>query len=204
MTKTDSNYYRIEMVNASVTLGLALTLCCCCGITIADLAKDLQEFNSLFPRLRIDYIAAKYYIFDEEFQSAVHFVRSNEFFNILHQMRKSPKASELINYLKKSTEGNDLTPVIKDLYELLHNYKISQMVPVDMMRNHELTSFLHEVTQVLPKRQINNFVARKIRVSKPFQKFYDALMDKEFKNLVTEARVSLVEATGWHSNCQFK
>ncbi|XP_034477204.1 uncharacterized protein LOC117783769 [Drosophila innubila] len=177
------------MVSTSVIFGFTLILCCCCVLTVADLAKDLLEFKKLLPRRRIDLIAAKYYIFDEEFQHAVQFVRSNEFSEILKQMQKSPRASNLIDYLKKSTEGQDLTPVMRELQRILHNYEIKQVSPGDI-RNRELSSFLYEVTQVLPRQQMHNLAARKLRESKPFAKFYKALKDKEFKHLVTAARHS--------------
>ncbi|KAL7737649.1 hypothetical protein ACLKA6_007757 [Drosophila palustris] len=179
------------MVNASVTFGPALTLllCCCCGLTVAQLANDLLEFKTLVPRRRIEGIAAKYYIFDLEFRDAANYLRSKDFIDTLKEMQKAEEVAELIHYLESYSEGEDLTPVLNE-FRKLRNYRVSKLGPEDLRLNGELTSFLDEVIPALSRSKIHDLIERKMRQSRPFRKFYRALKNNQFKNLLISARFS--------------
>ncbi|EDW01088.1 GH20644 [Drosophila grimshawi] len=177
------------MTNHSVLIGLLLlsTLCC---LVAADLRADLRDFMALVPRRRINHIAARYYVFDPRFRQAVDFVRSDDFAKTWQQMRKAPDFADLIDYVTEYGSGYDVSSVIDKLPNRLHAYQLSRVVPVDLMLRRDLTTFLHEALQTLPRAQVYSLMARKVREGRDFAKLYKALKDKEFKELVHTARHS--------------
>lgn len=175
-----------------LTVITALVFCCFFSQIVADLRADLRDFLALVPRRRISHIAARYYIFDPRFRQAVEFVRSDEFAKTWQQMRKAPDFADLIDYVTEYGSGYDVTSVVDKLPNRLRSFQLSRVVPVEMMLRRDLSTFLREALQSLPRAQISSLMARKVREGGDFAKFYTALRDKEFRELVDAARVSFV------------
>ncbi|KAH8413742.1 hypothetical protein KR222_005937 [Zaprionus bogoriensis] len=176
------------MVKLTVISALIFICCYCCSFARADLRSDLREFLALVPRRRIGHIAARYYIFDPRFRQAVEYVRSDEFARTWQQMRKAPDFADLIDYVTEYGSGYDVTSVVDKLPNRLRSFQLSRLVPVEMMLRRDLSTFLREAVQSLPRAQISSLMARKVREGGDFAKFYKALRDKEFRELVDTAR----------------
>ncbi|XP_017077748.1 uncharacterized protein LOC108112416 [Drosophila eugracilis] len=168
---------------------LILTIACCSSVS-GDLRADLKDFVALVPRRRIGYIAARYYIFDAKFRQAVEFIRSEEFIRTWQQIRAAPDVVNVINYLTDNGSGYDITTLVDSLPNRLRAYQLSRTVPVELMLRRDLTTFLWDVLQSLPRTRIYSLIALKNRQSGEFSKLYKALRNKEFKELVQRARRS--------------
>ncbi|XP_030558025.1 uncharacterized protein LOC115760700 [Drosophila novamexicana] len=171
---------------SSVLIGLLLSILSC--LAAADLRADLRDFMALVPRRRIGHIAARYYIFDPKFRQAVEFLRSDEFAKTWRQMRMAPDFADLIDYVTESGSGYDVSSVVDKLPNRLRIFQLSRVVPVDMMLRRDLTTFLHEALQSLPRAQFYGLMVRKVREGGDFAKLYKALRDSEFRELVNTAR----------------
>lgn len=180
----------VGMANGWLLFGLVLCAFCC--LAAADLRADLRDFMALVPRRRIGYIAARYYIFDPKFRQAVEFVRSDEFGKTWREMRMAPDFADLIDYVTEYGSGYDVTSVVDKLPNRLRGLQLSRLVPVELMLRRDLSTFLHEAVQSLPRAQFYSLMARKVREGGDFAKFYKALQNKEFRELVSAARVSAV------------
>ncbi|BFG05721.1 protein G12 [Drosophila madeirensis] len=161
-----------------------------CAPTFADLREDLRDFVAIAPRRRIGYIAARYYIFDPRFRQAVGFVRSDEFLKTWQQVRAAPDVAALIDYLNEYGSGYDVTSLVDNLPQRLRAFQLSRTVPVEMMLHRDLTTFLREAVQTLPRAKVYALMSQKVRQGGDFAKFYKALRDKQFKILVDRARNS--------------
>ncbi|XP_065719671.2 protein G12 isoform X2 [Drosophila suzukii] len=155
-----------------------------------DLRADLKDFVALVPRRRIGFIAARYYIFDPKFRQAVEFVRSDEFTTTWKQVRAAPDFVDIINYVTEYGSGYDITTLVDSLPTRLRAYQLSRTVPVELMLRRDLTTFLRDVIQSLPRTRIYSLMSQKVRQSSEFAKLYKALRNKEFKELVQRARRS--------------
>ncbi|ALC41680.1 CG15712 [Drosophila busckii] len=174
------------MMKLTVLLGLLLGL----SLVAADLRADLREFMALVPRRRINYIAARYYIFDPRFRQSVEFIRSADFAQTWQQLRQAPDFADLIDYVTESGSGYDVTSIVDKLPNRLRSYHISRVVPVELMLRRDLSTFLREALQTLPRAQIYSLMSRKLREGKQFAKLYKALRQPEFSELVQTARHS--------------
>ncbi|XP_022222105.2 protein G12 [Drosophila obscura] len=161
-----------------------------CAPTFADLRADLRDFVAIAPRRRIGYIAARYYIFDPRFRQAVGFLRSDEFLKTWQEVRAAPDVAALIDYLNEYGSGYEVTSLVDNLPQRLRNFQLSRTVPVEMMLHRDLTTFLREAVQTLPRAKVYALMSQKVRQGGDFAKFYKALRDKQFKTLVDRARNS--------------
>lgn len=182
---------RVVMAKHLLFFGLVLSALGC--LALADLRADLRDFMALVPRRRIGYIAARYYIFDPRFRQAVDFVRSAEFAQTWRQMRMAPDFADLIDYVTEYGSGYDVTSVVDKLPNRLRALQLSRVVPVELMLRRDLTTFLREAVQTLPRAQFSSLMTRKVREGGDFAKLYRALRDNEFRQLVESARVSAVQ-----------
>ncbi|KAH8284741.1 hypothetical protein KR054_000510 [Drosophila jambulina] len=176
--------------STSVSLLVLVFAISCWSSVSADLRSDLKDFAALVPRRRIGFIAARYYIFDPRFRQAVEFVRSNEFTNTWQQVRAAPDFVNIINYLTEHGSGYDVTTLVDRLIDRLKAFQLSRTVPVELMLRRDLTTFLRDTLQSLPRTRIYSLMAQKVRQSGEFAKLYKALRSKEFKDLVQRARYS--------------
>ncbi|KAH8334810.1 hypothetical protein KR067_000105 [Drosophila pandora] len=173
--------------STSVTVLLAIFAI---GFVAADLRSDLKDFVALLPRRRIGFIAARYYIFDPKFRQSVEFIRSNDFINTWQKVREAPDFVNIINYLSDYGSGYDITSIVDSLPTRLRAYQLSRTVPVELMLRRDLTTFLQDSIQSLPRARIYSLMSQKVRQGGEFAKLYKALRDKEFKELVQRARHS--------------
>ncbi|XP_016981241.1 uncharacterized protein LOC108046175 [Drosophila rhopaloa] len=176
--------------SASVSLFLVISAITCLNSVSGDLRADLKDFAALVPRRRIGFIAARYYIFDPKFRQAVEFIRSDEFLTTWQQVRAAPDFVNIINYLTENGSGYDITTLVDSLLNRLRAYQLSRTVPVELMLRRDLTTFLWDIVQSLPRTRIYSLISQKKRQSSEFAKLYKALRDKEFKELVQSARRS--------------
>ncbi|XP_016967791.1 uncharacterized protein LOC108036290 [Drosophila biarmipes] len=162
-----------------------------CWVSVSgDLRADLKDFVALVPRRRIGFIAARYYIFDPKFRQAVEFVRSDDFITTWKQVRAAPDFVDIINYLTEYGSGFDITTLVDSLPNRLRAYQLSRTVPVELMLRRDLTTFLRDVIQSLPRTRIYSLMSQKMRQSSEFAKLYKSLRNPEFKELVQRARRS--------------
>ncbi|XP_070140021.1 protein G12 isoform X2 [Drosophila kikkawai] len=124
------------------------------------------------------------------FRQAVEFVRSDEFTNTWQQVRAAPDFVNIINYLTENGSGYDVTTLVDKLIARLKAFQLSRTVPVELMLRRDLTTFLRDTLQSLPRTRIYSLMAQKVRQSGEFAKLYKALRDKQFKDLVQRARYS--------------
>ncbi|XP_037715966.1 protein G12 [Drosophila subpulchrella] len=174
--------------SVSVIFGISAIFC---WVSVSgDLRADLKDFVALVPRRRIGFIAARYYIFDPKFRQAVEFVRSDEFTTTWKQIRAAPDFVDIINYVTEYGSGYDITTLVDSLPTRLQAYQLSRTVPVELMLRRDLTTFLRDVIQSLPRTRIYSLMSQKMRQSSEFARLYKALRNKEFKELVQRARRS--------------
>ncbi|XP_016999476.2 protein G12 [Drosophila takahashii] len=176
--------------STSVSVILVISAICCWASVCGGLREDLKDFVALVPRRRIGFIAARYYIFDPKFRQAVEFVRSDEFTTTWQQVRAAPDFVNIIKYLTDYGSGYDITTLVDSLPTRLRTYQLSRTVPVELMLRRDLTTFLWDVIQSLPRTRIYSLISQKMRQSSEFAKLYKALRNKEFKELVQRARNS--------------
>ncbi|EDV55749.1 uncharacterized protein LOC6548921 [Drosophila erecta] len=176
--------------STSVSVMLLISAISCWSTAVGGLREDLKDFVALVPRRRIGFIAARYYIFDPKFRQAVEFVRSDEFITTWQQVRAAPDFVNIINYVTDYGSGYDITTLVDSLPTRLRAYQLARTVPVELMLRRDLTTFLWDVLQTLPRTRIYSLMAQKSRQSAEFAKLYTALRAKEFKELVQRARHS--------------
>nr|XP_016927518.1 protein G12 [Drosophila suzukii] len=176
--------------STSVSVIFVISAISCWVLVSGDLRADLKDFVALVPRRRIGFIAARYYIFDPKFRQAVEFVRSDEFTTTWQQVRAAPDFVDIINYVTEYGSGYDITTLVDSLPTRLRAYQLSRTVPVELMLRRDLTTFLRDVIQSLPRTRIYSLMSQKVRQSSEFAKLYKALRNKEFKELVQRARRS--------------
>ncbi|KAH8348450.1 hypothetical protein KR084_007534 [Drosophila pseudotakahashii] len=176
--------------STSVSVIFVISAISCWASVSGGLREDLKDFVALVPRRRIGFIAARYYIFDPKFRQAVEFVRSDEFTSTWQQVRAAPEFVNIINYLTDYGSGYDITTLVDSLPTRLRTYQLSRTVPVELMLRRDLTTFLWDVIQSLPRTRIYSLISQKMRQSTEFAKLYKALRNKEFKELVQRARKS--------------
>ncbi|XP_017044405.1 protein G12 [Drosophila ficusphila] len=176
--------------STSASLFLLVSAISCLALVSGDLRADLRDFVALVPRRRIGFIAARYYIFDPKFRQAVEFVRSDEFTTTWQQVRAAPDFADVVNYLTENGSGYDITTLVDSLINRLRTYQLSRTVPVELMLRRDLTTFLRDVLQSLPRTRIYSLMSQKMRQSAEFAKLYKAVRNKEFKELVQRARRS--------------
>lgn len=181
----------IMAFSTSVSLLLLISAFSCWSSVFADLRSDLKDFSGLIPRRRIGFLAARYYIFDPRFRQAVEFVRSDEFTQTWQQVRAAPDFVNVINYLTEYGSGYDITTLVDSLINRLRAFQLSRTVPVELMLRRDLTTFLRDVLQSLPRTRIYSLMSQKVRQGGEFAKLYKALRNKEFKELVQRARVRI-------------
>ncbi|XP_039482904.1 uncharacterized protein LOC120446143 [Drosophila santomea] len=176
--------------STSASVILLISAISCWSTAFGGLREDLKDFVALVPRRRIGFIAARYYIFDPKFRQAVEFVRSDDFITTWQQVRAAPDFVNIINYVTEYGSGYDITTLVDSLPTRLRAYQLSRTVPVELMLRRDLTTFLWDILQSLPRTRIYSLMAQKSRQSPEFAKLYKALRDKEFKELVQRARHS--------------
>ncbi|EDW74010.2 uncharacterized protein Dwil_GK21600 [Drosophila willistoni] len=169
---------------------LILILSCFLALSLADLRSDLRDFLSLVPKRRLNYVVARYYIFDPKFRQSIEYVRSEEFLQTWQQIRQSPDFMQIVEYVTEHGSGYDITRLIDRIPQRLRAYQLSRLVPVDMVLNRDLTTFLSELMQTLPRAQIYSLISRKVRENGDFAKLYKALRQPEFRQLVDKAKNS--------------
>ncbi|XP_013104927.1 uncharacterized protein LOC106085286 [Stomoxys calcitrans] len=166
----------------------------CVGVAEADLKSDLREFVDLAPRNRIGYIAARRYIVDYQYRAALKYLQSSRFARTWLGIRNSTEFHDLLGFLQAhgvSLEAlQDVTGVIDKLPNQLREFHIPSKVPVSVMMQRNLESFMREVIQVLPRARYSGLMARKVKENGDFARLYRAVRQQEFKQMLTKAQTS--------------
>lgn len=161
--------------------------------TQADLKKDFRDFINLVPRRRVGYIAARHYIEDVQFRTSLKYLQSSRFTQNWRKIRNSREFLDLIDFIRTHdvslTALQDVTGVIDKLPNQLRTFRIPSKVPVMMMMQRNLVSFMSEVMQALPRARFSSLMARKVTEGGDFARLYKAVQQKEFKQLVDKAKV---------------
>ncbi|XP_036332703.1 uncharacterized protein LOC118744052 [Rhagoletis pomonella] len=181
---------------ASVIL-IAASLAALTTTTTADLQSDLRDFQALIPRRRIGYIAARHYIVDARFRSALAFISSPEFPHTWQQIRNTSEFAELVGFLQRhggngvdAEGGFDVTTIIYRIPNQLHAFNVPSKVPVSMMFQRTVSDFLSDVVRDLPRARIASLMIRKVQEGGEFSQLYKALRSTEFKELLQSTRKS--------------
>ncbi|XP_037941239.1 uncharacterized protein LOC119674188 [Teleopsis dalmanni] len=156
----------------------------------ADIRADLREFESLIPRQRVGFIAARHYILDQKFRQALNFVRSQEFKDTWDDIRETDEFDEIVEYVTTNGSGYDVTSVVDRIPNKLRNFRLPVNVPVDLMLERNLSLYLREILSILPRRRISNLMMKKVNEGGDFAKLYKALRKPEFREMVSKARAS--------------
>ncbi|XP_065368991.1 uncharacterized protein LOC135961419 [Calliphora vicina] len=160
----------------------------------AELRQDFRDFLNLVPRRRIGYIAARHYIVDEQFRSSLKYLQSSRFTQNWGKIRSSEEFVDLIDYVRTHnvslTALEDVASVIDKLPNQLRTFRIPTKVPVMMMMQRNLVSFMREVMQALPRARFFSLMARKVTEGGDFARLYKAVQQKEFKQLLDKAKAS--------------
>ncbi|XP_075167876.1 protein G12-like [Haematobia irritans] len=173
----------------------------CIANSQADLASDFREFVALVPRDRIGYIAARHFIVDNQFRIALKYLRSSRFSQTWRRIRNTREFLDLVGYLQThgvSVEAlKDVTGVIDKLPNQLREFRIPSQVPVTMMMQRNLESFMREVMQALPRARFSGLMARKVREGGDFARLYHVVQQQEFRQLVARVQGSPNLAVFW-------
>lgn len=180
--------FKYVLFLVSITLLLCVT-------TNAELRQDFQDFAKLVPRKRVGYIAARHYIVDEQFRTSFKYIRGTRFSKTLQRIRNSQEYLDIIDYLRMQNISlpalQDVTSVIDKLPNQLRTFSIPTKVPVMMMMQRNLLSFMREVMQALPRARFSSLMARKVTEGGDFARLYKAVQQKEFKQLLDKAKVKI-------------
>ncbi|XP_004536009.1 uncharacterized protein LOC101456857 [Ceratitis capitata] len=164
--------------------------------TTTNLQSDLRDFQELIPRRRIRYIAARHYIVDARFRSALAFIRSPEFPLTWQQMRNTSEFAELVGFLQRhdgsDTEGGgiDITTIIDRIPNQLRVFNIPSKVPVSLMFQRTVSDFLTDVVRELPRARFASLMARKVQAGGEFSQLYKSVRSEEFKDLLQKTKSS--------------
>ncbi|XP_023302214.2 uncharacterized protein LOC111684307 [Lucilia cuprina] len=167
----------------------------------AELRQDFRDFLKLLPRRRIGYIAARHYIVDEQFRTTFRYLQSSRFNQNWSKIRNSQEFLDLIDYIRMQnvslTALQDVASVIDKLPNQLRTFRIPAKVPVMMMMQRNLVSFMREVMQALPRARFSSLMARKVTEGGDFARLYKAVQQKEFKQLLDKAKASGNLQSSW-------
>lgn len=159
-----------------------------------DLQSDLRDFQALIPRRRIGYIAARHYILDARFRSALAFIRGPEFSATWQLMRNTSDFAELLSFMRRgggvTAGGFDVTTIIDRIPNQLHAFNIPSKVPVSMLFQRTVSDFLGDVVRELPRARFASLMARKVQAGGEFSQLYRTVRSEEFGNLLRKTRVS--------------
>ncbi|XP_011191684.2 uncharacterized protein LOC105218048 [Zeugodacus cucurbitae] len=159
-----------------------------------DLQSDLRDFQALIPRRRIGYIAARHYIVDARFRSALAFVRSPEFASTWQQIRNTSDFVELLSFMRRDGDGAasgfDVTTIIDRIPNQLHAFNIPTKVPVSMMFQRTVSDFVSDVVRELPRARFGSLMARKVQAGGEFSQLYQTVRSEEFMELLQKTRKS--------------
>ncbi|XP_005189651.1 protein G12 [Musca domestica] len=183
-----------------VALALIVASCLVQG-SQADLKSDFHEFLALVPRNRIGYIAARHFIMDEQFRVALKYLRSSQFAQTWRRIRNTGEFLDLVGYLQTHNVSlpalQDVTAAIDKLPNQLRAFRIPSKVPVTVMMQRNLVSFMREVMQSMPRARFSGLMARKVSEGGDFARLYGAVKQEEFKQLVAKAKTSPNLAPSW-------
>ncbi|XP_011204889.2 uncharacterized protein LOC105227315 [Bactrocera dorsalis] len=155
-----------------------------------DLQSDLRDFQALIPRRRIGYIAARHYIVDARFRSALAFIRSPEFSATWQQIRNTSDFAELLSLMRRDAGSFDVTTIIDRIPNQLRAFNIPSKVPVNMMVQRTVSDFLGDVVRELPRARIASLMARKVQAGGEFSQLYRTVRSEEFGSLLQKTRKS--------------
>ncbi|KAM7343489.1 protein G12 [Cochliomyia hominivorax] len=171
------------------------------GYTKAELRQDFRDFLKLVPRKRVGYIAARHFIVDEQFRTAFKYIRSSRFNQNWQRIRNSQEFLDLIDYMRMQNISlsvlQDVSGIIDKLPNQLRTFSIPTKVPVMMMMQRNLVSFMREVMQALPRARFSSLMARKVTEGGDFARLYKAVQQKEFKQLLDKAKASDNLQSSW-------
>ncbi|XP_073847666.1 protein G12-like [Musca autumnalis] len=180
---------------------LAVIAICFVQGSQADLKADFREFLALMPRNRIGNLAARHYILDEQFRVALKYLRSSQFAQTWRRIRNTAEFLDLVGYLQTHNVSlaalQDVTAVIDKLPNQLRAFRIPSKVPVTVMMQRNLVSFMREVMQSLPRARFSGLMARKVTEGGDFARLYTAVRQEEFKQLLDKAKTSPNLAVYW-------
>ncbi|XP_061395169.1 uncharacterized protein LOC133330775 [Musca vetustissima] len=182
-------------------VAIAVIAICLVPSAQADLKSDFREFLALVPRNRIGYIAARHFIMDEQFRTALKYLRSSQFGQTWRRVRNTPEFLDLVGYLQTHNVSlaalQDVTAAIDRLPNQLRSFRIPSKVPVTVMMQRNLVSFMREVMQSLPRARFSGLMARKVTEGGDFARLYNAVRQEEFKQLLDKAKTSTNLAASW-------
>lgn len=167
----------------------------CVAYSQAELRQDFRDFIDLIPRRRVGYIAARHFIVDEKFRTSLKYLQSARFTQNWRRVRNSPEFLDIIDYLRTHNVTlaalQDVSAAIDKLPNQLRSFRIPSKVPVMVMMQRNFLSFLREVMQALPRARFSSLMARKVTEGGDFARLYEAVQQKEFKQLVDKAKVRM-------------
>ncbi|XP_074101131.1 uncharacterized protein LOC141528800 [Cotesia typhae] len=149
------------------------------------ITEHLSDFILLLPFDKIAKITIDYIMNDAEVLTAVKYLKSEEFKDLMVRVETDPEIIEFLNYLKGlGADLHDFVITINDFLDIhprSYHSKLSTKLP-----SGGIQGMLNELRKVIPYEEIKALYEHKIKTSIEFKLFDDQLKSLEFQARVNK------------------
>lgn len=144
------------------------------------LESDLHQFVKIIPFHEIRATGMKYLLQNPAFQSALYYLQSPEWHNLISEVVSKPPVQSLLAFVART--GIDIRSIfvkMRDLLESITNGNVFNGA-------YPMADFVSDVMKIIPKSKLLVLLNRKLNSSPDFKELWDTLTSKEAKQLVDE------------------
>lgn len=146
------------------------------------LDEDLQDFVDLVPTEKLKEILYDHVANDEEFKSAIKYLKGSEWAELLQEVASKEEVQEFKQYLIDS--GIDVDKIIAYIRDWINNVDVD----ASSAASRGLREFIDEIKEALPIDDIVALFYNKLQNSEDFQQFYAKISSEKAHALVEEVR----------------
>lgn len=150
-----------------------------------ELYKDIQEFLDLMPVDQIFQITLEYYTQDAEFQKMIKYFQSEGFKELVKDVEALPEIKVLMDYIHNA--GIDVYKIVNLINSVLG---LPSLTPPSYVIGVQITGgikgYVDDILAILPKKQLQDKYAEKLKSSKAFAEFINQLESNNFQQIVNK------------------
>lgn len=143
---------------------------------------DVQDFIDLLPLEKIKSLAFEYFGSDEEFQSAIDYVLSDEFTGLVEDIESMPEIRKFLDFLEEL--GLPAYEYVNKMNGFLEIKPISQGLSRSLRITGGVLGFIKDVRALIPEDKIKALYEQKMETSKEFAEVVNRLKSEESQNVV--------------------
>ncbi|XP_044587711.1 uncharacterized protein LOC123267223 [Cotesia glomerata] len=145
-----------------------------------SITDHLNDFIVLLPFDKIANIAIDYILNDVEVLTAVAYLKSEEFKDLMVRVENDPEVVEFLDYLKGlGADFHNLISTINDLLDIHPQFQHGKLTAIHSVGG--IQGMLNEIRKVIPYEEIKALYEHKIKHSEEFKLFHDQLKSPEFQ-----------------------